>query len=170
MKSWLRNLLLTSTTLALCLLTGCVSPTTSTPPTSRTELIAAAVEDLLAIGLVPVLSKNPAYLPAAQAVAATLGTFSGSTLTPDDVDAFLARTSLVEEDRRAVAGIVNAAWSVFTRRYAEQVGASIRPDVRLFLAAVSRGITSAVAAVPKTVGVIDGKQWGVDGTLTFTSR
>ena len=40
-------------------------------------------------------------------------------------------TSLTPEDQRAVAGIVIAAWSVFTKRYAERVGAdAILADVK----------------------------------------
>ena len=81
-------------------------------------------------------------------MAAALGSFAGDTLTPDDVRAFLAKTSLTPDDQRAVAGIVNAAWSVFTKRYAERVGAATRPDVKLFLAAVADGIKLAVAATP----------------------
>jgi hypothetical protein len=106
------------------------------------------VEDAISIGLVPVLTKNPSYAPAASAVAAALGSFSGHTLTPDDVRAFLAKTSLTLDDQRTVAGIVNAAWSVFQKRYAERVGTATRPDVKLFLAAVSNGVKSAVAATP----------------------
>ena len=127
-------------------LTGCVG--TATAPTATQRSIASAVEDAISIGLVPVLSKNPSYAPAASAVAAALGSFAGDTLTPDDVRAFLAKTSLTPDDQRAVAGIVNAAWAVFTKRYAERVGAATRPDVKLFLAAVADGIKSAVAATP----------------------
>jgi hypothetical protein len=137
------------TLFALCLLTaltGCVS--TQTAPTAGQRSLAAAVEDAISIGLVPVLTKNPSYAPAALAVALALGSFSGDTITSDDVRAFLAQTSLTPEDQRAVAGIVIAAWSVFTKRYAERVGAATRPDVKLFLAAVSDGIKSAVAATP----------------------
>ena len=127
-------------------LTGCVGTTTA--PTATQLSIASAVEDAISIGLVPVLTKNPSYAPAASAVAAALGSFSGDTLTPDDVRAFLAKTSLTPDDQRAVAGIVIAAWSVFQKRYAERVGTATRPDVKLFLAAVSNGIKSAVAATP----------------------
>jgi hypothetical protein len=48
-----------------------------------------------------------------------------------------------------IAGVVNAAWGTYVRRYSQQVNASVRPDVALFLGAVSRGILSACAAVPK---------------------
>jgi len=127
-------------------LTGCVG--TATAPTATQRSIASAVEDAISIGLVSVLTKNPSYAPAASAVAAALGSFAGDTLTPDDVRAFLAKTSLTPDDQRAVAGIVIAAWSVFQKRYAERVGAATRPDVKLFLAAVADGIKSAVAATP----------------------
>ena len=130
----------------LTTLTGCVG--TATAPTPIQLSLASAVEDAISIGLVPVLSKNPGYAPAASAVAAALGSFAGDTLTPDDVRAFLAKTSLTPDDQRVVAGIVNAAWSVFTKRYAERVGAATRPDVKLFLAAVADGIKSAVSATP----------------------
>lgn len=129
-------------------LSGCVS-TSTTAPTAAQELIANAVEDAVSIGLVPVFTKNPSYLPAANTVALGLGSFAGDTISPDDVAAFLAKTSLAKEDQRIVAGVVNAAWQVYSKRYAQKVGASTRPDVKLFLAAVSNGIKSAVAATPR---------------------
>lgn len=128
---------------------GCASvPVTVTP---KQEMVANAVEDALAIGLVPVLTKNPTYLGAARTVAAGLGSFSGDAITPADVDAFLAKVpSLAPEDARVIAGVVNAAWQTYAKRYASQVNASVRPDVKLFLAAVAEGINRAIAAVPKS--------------------
>jgi hypothetical protein len=129
-------------------LAGCVSTGPAPAPTSTQQTIANAVEDAVSIGLVPVLTKNPSYAAAAQTVALALGTFSGDTITPADVAAFLAKTPLTLEDQRAVAGIVNASWQVFVKRYAASVTTATRPDVKLFLAAVSNGIKSAVAATP----------------------
>lgn len=131
----------------LVFVAGCT--TTPIAPSAAQQRAADAVEDLIAVGLVPVLSKNPTYLPVAKGVASALGTFAGSSLTPADVDAFLAKTTLKDEDKRTVAGIVNAAWATYQKRYAQQVGESIRPDVKLFLGAVSNGIESAIAAVPR---------------------
>lgn len=131
------------------LLSGCVSSSSTVSVSDRQQTIANAVEDTLSIGLVPVLTKNPSYLAAAEGIASALGTFSGDTITPADVDAFLAKTSLAPEDARAVAGIVNAAWATYQKRYAAQVSASVRPDVKLFLSAISNGIHAAVAATPK---------------------
>ena len=126
---------------------ACVS--TSTPaPTATQQIVANAVEDAVSIGLVPVFTKNPSYVAAAQTVALGLGSFTGDTITPADVTAFLAKTPLTVADQRTVAGVVNAAWGIYVKRYAEKVGASTRPDVKLFLAAVSNGIKSAVAATP----------------------
>jgi hypothetical protein len=141
----LRSLILLA---ALCaLFSGCTTAPVS--PTSRQQFAANAVEDTISVGLVPVLVKNPSYVPAAQAVAAALGTFSGATLTAEDVHAFLARTPLATDDAKTVEALVNAAWLTFHRRYAAQVDASLRPDVKLFLGAVSSGILNAIAAVPK---------------------
>lgn len=139
-----------SVLLLVAVLPFCVSSCTSVPtdPTPKQQLVANAVEDVLSVGLVPVLTKNPAYLGEARTVAALLGSFSGVTLTTDDVDTFLARTSMTPTDRQTIAGLVNAAWATYQKRYAEQVGQSLRPDVKLFLNAVSRGILNAVAAVP----------------------
>jgi hypothetical protein len=117
--------------------------------TTQQQQIAAAVEDALSIGLVPVFTRNPSYREAAQGIAAALGTFNGATITPDDVNAVLAKTGIAAQDAQVVAGLVNAAWATYQRRYAQQVGASVRPDVKLFLAAVSAGITNAVAATPR---------------------
>ena len=132
----------------ILVLAGCVSNGPAPAPTSAQQTIANAVEDAVSIGLVPVLTKNPSYAAAAQTVALALGTFAGDTVTPTDVTAFLAKTPLTLEDQRVVAGIVNASWQVFVKRYASQVGTATRPDVKLFLAAVSSGIKSAVAATP----------------------
>jgi hypothetical protein len=126
-------------------LVGCTNVPTN--PTPRQEMIANAIEDTLSVGLVPVLSKNPAYLTEARTVAALLGTFEGTELTAADVDVFVSRLKLAPEDVRAVTGLVNATWSTYQKRYAEQVGKSLRPDVKLFLGAVSRGITNAISAV-----------------------
>jgi len=138
--------------LALCsllfALSSCATATAPGAATTSQQTIANAVEDAISIGLVPVLTKNAGYVPAAQGVAAALGTFAGATLTPADVDAFLAKTTLAPADAKVVAGVVNAAWAVYEKRYAQQVGASVRPDVKLFLAAVADGITAACAAVP----------------------
>lgn len=117
--------------------------------TSTQQTIANAVTDALSIGLVPILSRNSTYIPAAQTVAGALGSFKGTTITPEYVDAFLAKTNLTAEDRKAVAGVVNAAWGVYVRRYQQVVGGNLRPDVALFLSAVSDGILAACAAVPK---------------------
>lgn len=134
--------------LSIALLCGCT--TTQTAPTPTQSVVANAVEDALAIGLVPVLVKNPTYLGAARTVAAGLGSFSGDTITPADVNAFLAKVpNLAPDDARVIAGVVNAAWQTYTKRYSAQVNASVRPDVKLFLSAVSEGINRAVAAVPR---------------------
>lgn len=136
---------------ALCAfaLVGCISQTTPVAPTSTQQTVANAVEDALAIGLVPVLTKNASYIGAARTVAAGLGSFSGDTITPADVNAFLAKVpSLDPQDAKVIAGVVNAAWATYAKRYATQVNASVRPDVKLFLAAVAEGITRAIAAVP----------------------
>lgn len=134
--------------LVLALLVSCAS--VPVDPTPKQELIANAVEDVISVGLVPVLTKNPTYLAEARTVAALLGSFSGTELTAADVDAFLARLAIAPEDARAIAGVVNAAWATYQKRYAEQVGKSLRPDVKLFLGAVSRGILNAVAACSRS--------------------
>lgn len=137
----------TTLLLLALLVAGCTS--VPTDPTLKQQVVANAVEDVLSVGLVPVLTKNPSYLGEARTVAALLGTFSGTTLTAADVETFLARTILTPTDRQTIAGLFNAAWATYQKRYAEQVGASLRPDVKLFLGAVSRGILNAVAAVPQ---------------------
>lgn len=126
---------------------GCASSTT-VEVTPKQTVIANAVEDTLSIGLVPVLTKNPDYVPIAASVAAALGSFTGETLASADVEAFLAKTKLAPEDARTIAALVNAAWDTYARRYSQQVSANVRPDVKLFLAAVSNGITRAITALP----------------------
>jgi hypothetical protein len=144
MKTRTRILILATSLLAFA---GCSSAPVA--PTDKQTVIANAVEDTLSIGLVPVLVKNPDYVPVARSVAVTLGAFDGAVLTPADVDAFLAKTSLAPEDARTIAALVNASWDTYARRYAQQVNASVRPDVKLFLAAVANGITRALAALPQ---------------------
>ena len=128
-------------------LAGCTS--VPVDPTPKQQVVANAVEDTMAIGLVPVLTKNRDYIPAAAAVAGTLGSFSGDTISPADVDAVLAKCGVTGEDAAVIAGMVNAAWETYSLRYAQQVNASVRPDVKLFLSAISNGIRRAIAAVPK---------------------
>ncbi len=128
-------------------LTGCTTNPGAVTPSQ--ELWANATEDALSIGLVPVFAKNPDYIEAAQGISAALGSFEGTTLTPAGIAAFVTKTSLSPEDAKAVTAIVTAAWQTYERRYQAQAGAALRPDVRLFLGAVSRGIANAVAAVPK---------------------
>jgi hypothetical protein len=129
---------------------GCATLTNPGAVTSTQQTVANAVEDAISIGLVPVLTKNPSYIGAAQTVAAGLGAFSGSTITPADVNAFLAKVpQITPADARVIAGIVNAAWATYSKRYAQQVGANVRPDVKLFLDAVASGIGAAIAATPK---------------------
>lgn len=148
-----------SSALAVLSLSGCIS--TATPPAPAAadtqQTIANAVEDAISIGLVPVLTKNPDYVAAAQGVANALGSFTGSDITPGDVAAFLARTKLSAEDQRTVAGIVNAAWATYAKRYAQRVNSSVRPDVKIFLAAVANGINAAVAATPKPIAALPGR-------------
>ena len=134
--------------LLLAFLAGCT--TTPTAPTSGEVFWAQVADDGLSLGLVPVLTKNVSYLAAAQSVAVALGTFSGATLTPADVDAFLAKTPLTAADAKQVAGMVNAAWGIYVRHYQQTYGSTVRPDVKLFLSAVADGINNAVAAVPKS--------------------
>jgi len=133
--------------IALAFFAGCTS--VPVDPTPKQQVIANAVEDTMAIGLVPVLTKNRAYIPSAAAVAGTLGSFTGDTISPADVDAVLARCGVTGEDAAVIAGMVNAAWETYTLRYSQQVNASVRPDVKLFLSAISNGIRRAIAAVPK---------------------
>lgn len=121
-----------------------------TAPTSAEVMIANAVEDAISIGLVPVLAKNPSYAAAAQAAASALGSFSGATITPADVDSLIAKTKLAPEDAKTVAALVNASWNTYVRRYQQRAGASLRPDVKLFLEAVAAGINNAAASVPRT--------------------
>lgn len=142
-------LLLAALFCALLLLPSCSSLATAGAVSPSQQTVANAVEDAISIGLVPVLTKNPSYVPAAQAAAAALGTFAGATLSPADVDGFLAKTSLAPADAKVVAGVINAAWAVYSKRYSATVSANVRPDVKLFLAAVADGITAACAAVPK---------------------
>jgi hypothetical protein len=140
--------------LLVAFVTGCQTTGSPGAVTNQQQTIANAVEDTLSIGLVPVLAKNPSYIGAAQTVAAALGSFSGDTLTPGDVGAFLAKVpQLSPQDAQTIAGIVNAAWTTYSKRYAQQVNAGVRPDVKLFLSAVANGITSAIAAVPKVASV-----------------
>lgn len=135
--------------LVASLLAGCATLTSPGAVTASQQTVANAVTDALSIGLVPVLTKNPTYVPAAQTVAGALGSFAGTTITPEDVAAFLAKTNMTTDDQKVVAGVVNAAWGVYSKRYAQTVGANVRPDVKLFLTAVSDGILAACAAVPK---------------------
>lgn len=134
---------------ALCAIFLSACSSVPVDPTPKQQVVANAVEDTLSIGLVPVLTKNRSYIPAASAIAVSLGSFSGSTIAPADVDAFLAKTGIQPEDAAIIAGLVNAAWDTYSRRYATQVNASVRPDVKLFLSAVSNGINRAISAVPK---------------------
>ena len=140
--------------LSLLALTGCTS-VPATAPTATETTVASAVDDAVSVGLVPVLAKNPAYIPAAQALGAGLSTFAGDTLTPADVHAFLSAAvakglALSPSDQATVEAVINAAWSRYAKNYQSTVTASVRPDVKLFLAAVADGITTACAAVPKS--------------------
>ena len=133
--------------LATLVLAGCTTVPISVTP--RQELVAAAVEDALAVGLVLVFAKNPAYVEEGRAVVALLSVSTAVTITPDSVAAILARTKIAPDDARIIASVVSSAWDTYQRRYAVQVGASVRPDVKLFLASVAQGIERAIAAVPK---------------------
>lgn len=134
---------------------GCSTATSPGTVTPSQQLVANDVEDLISIGLVPVLTRNPSYIAAARTVAASLGTFSGDVVTPDDVSAVLAKVpQLSDADRQTIAGVVNAAWTVYVKRHSQQVNANIRPDVKLFLSAVSNGIIAAAAAVPPRPEVV----------------
>jgi len=135
--------------LAICglLLGGCVSAPTQ--PSDRQLLLANAVEDVIAVGLVPVLAKNSSYLPLARSMAVVISTtFGGTTVREEDVAAILAKTSVSPEDARVITGLVMAAWDTYSRRYAEQVSSTVRPDVKLFVQAVANGINRAVAVTP----------------------
>ncbi len=151
MKKALLSPFVSALLLVACLsVAACVSSTSPGTVTSSQQTVANAVEDTISIGLVPVLTKNPSYIGAALTVSATLGSFSGTTLVAADVDAFLAKVpQLSPQDARTIAGIVNAAWGTYTLRYQQQLGSNVRPDVKLFLASVSNGISRAVAATPK---------------------
>lgn len=127
---------------------GCVSTPGTGVVTSKQQQIADIAEDTLAIGLVPVLTNNQSYLEAAKGIAVVAATFTGDSLTPESVYAVLTKFNVTDADARIVAGIVNAAWESYTKRYQAEVGASIRPDVKVFLKAVSNGIARAVASVP----------------------
>jgi len=143
------SLLVCALGLSIALLAASCTSAPVTDPTPRQEMIANAVEDILAVGLVPVLAKNPAYVAEVRVAAALLGSFNGATITPADVDSFLSRLKVTPEDARAIAGVVNAAWDVYVRRYSQQLGTALRPDVKLFLVAAANGIERAIAAVPK---------------------
>jgi hypothetical protein len=130
--------------LLILAIAGCT--TAPVAPTTQQQIVANAVEDVISIGLVPVLTKNSSYIPAAKAVAAALGTFQGATITPENVNAVLDMAGFTPADARTISGIVNAAWGTYCKRYAQQVSTQVRPDVKLFLSAVSAGITNAISA------------------------
>lgn len=132
---------------AILAVSGCTSAPMT--PSARQEFIASAVEDSLSLGLVPVLIRNPSYIPVAKATAATLASFSGSTISADDIKAFVGKTGLPPDDAKTIVALVSAAWATYERRYQAPGAPTIRPDVTLFLNAVSRGILNAVAAVPR---------------------
>jgi hypothetical protein len=147
MKPYRSSNLLLGIFILVLTLTGCT--TVPADPTPKQQTIANAVEDVIAVGLVPVLAKNPAYATEAGTVAGLLGSFAGTEVTGAGIEALLAKVKLAPEDAKLVAALVNAAWDTYQRRYAEQVGKAIRPDVKLFLAAVANGIQRAVIAVPR---------------------
>jgi hypothetical protein len=140
-------------TVLLLVLPGCT--TTPTAPTDRQVMVANTIEDVIAIGLVPVFTKNPAYIPEARAISAALAVSTATTLAPDDIAAALAKTRLTPEDARMVAAVVASAWDSYQRRYAEQVSKTVRPDVALFLRSVSAGIDRAIAATPKSTARVE---------------
>lgn len=131
-------------------LAACATTASPGTVTVSQQTWANATEDAIAIGLVPVFTRNPNYVASASAVAQALGSFGGTTLAPADVDAFIGKTTLSPADAKVVAGIVNAAWGVYVRRYQQGAAAAVRPDVTLFLNAVANGIMAAAAAVPKS--------------------
>jgi hypothetical protein len=140
------------TLLALLALTGCT--TAPVDPTSSQQLAAGAVEDVITLALTPVLAKNPDYLPGIQAVANSLATFSGATLSPADTNGMLllaAKSSpiLTPDLQKQIAAEINAAWGIYAKKYQVIANGSIRPDVKLFVAAVANGINAAIAAQPK---------------------
>lgn len=137
---------------ALCalLVSGCVTSSNPGAVTSTQQTVADIAETTVSIGLVPVFVKNPSYIPAAQTVAAALASVTGDSITPEGVDAFLAKVpQLSPADRQTIAGVVNAAWTAYAKRYQTQVNANTRPDVKLFLTAIANGVVTAAASVPK---------------------
>ena len=142
--------------LVLCLslaFSGCVTngvaPVTDT--TSQKLVIAASItEDTIAMLLPPILSKNPGYIDAAKGISAACSAFSGEAITVDSVIVVLVKSGVSEADSKLVAGVVIAAWESYDRHYKEALGVSVRPDVKLFLKAVSRGVDRAVTYVPVT--------------------
>ena len=70
----------------------------------------------------------------------------GETITAREV---VAVSPLTKGADAAVAGVVTASWQIYVRRYSQQVSTATRPDVKLFLAAVSNGIKAAAAATPQ---------------------
>jgi len=143
MKSFTHFILIAALTL-----TGCVMTPGSGVATTREQRIADIAEDTLAIGLVPILTNNPGYLEAARGIAVVAATFTGDTLSAEAVYAVLIKFGVTDDDARIVAGIITVAWESYTRRYQNEVGVSVRPDVKVFLKAVAAGISRAVASVP----------------------
>ena len=146
MKPLVSILALTFAILALAL-PGCTS--LPVDPTPRQQVAANIAEDILANGLVLVFARNPAYVDEGGAVVALLSVSTAVTITPESIAAILAKTKIAPDDARIIAAVVSSAWDTYQRRYAVQVGASVRPDVRMFLAAVANGIERAIAAVPR---------------------
>ena len=142
------------TALLLCLsltFAGCVSTgVTPTPDATSQKLVIAAslTEDTIAMLLPPVLSKNPGYIDAAKGISAACAAFSGEAITVDSVVAVLIKSGVSDADSKLVAGIVIAAWESYDKHYKEALGVSVRPDVKLFLKAVSRGVDRAITYVP----------------------
>jgi hypothetical protein len=137
----------------LALFVGCTSA--PSPATTTQQMIAQGVDDALAIGLVPVFVKNASYIPAASAIADALGAISGDQFTPDDtagvIDAAKRKGyAFAPEDERMIAATINAAWSRFAKNYQQQIGAGVRPDVKLFAGAVADGIRSAALQAANT--------------------
>lgn len=149
MKTALRFVLALSLQLsAFSFFTGCASTSTTSPatPADVQARRALAVEAALSIGLVPVLQNNPDYIPAAQAVAATLDTITKDTLTPEDITAFIAAAPVKEKDRPTVSAIVVGAWLAYSAVDPNATGVPVQPAVKPFLNAAARGLRSAASA------------------------
>jgi len=128
------------------LFSGCA--TTAAAPSAKQTQLTAAVLNLAGTSVAPILQKNPAYIPVAQAVVDGLDTLTTGTFDAAKIGSWITQLAVRKGWDAAqtiyAQTITTAAWSIYTTSSGQSSAQIADPNVQTWLKAFRAGLGNAI--------------------------